>query len=287
MTAHIQEILGNDSKQLEASLNLDASSARIEVQCLLQAVLNVNRAYLLTHPDQLLTAEQHARYLALLQRRLRGEPIAYLLGEREFYGLTFRVSPATLIPRPETELLVELALQRIPQQGEWRVLDMGTGSGAIALSIAHARPNAEVLAVDASAAALEVAQFNTRQLGLGNVRLLHSDWYSALQGERFDMIVSNPPYIAAGDEHLAQGDVRFEPHTALVSGADGLDDIRRICATAKAHLDPKGWLLLEHGYDQAAQVRVILQQAGFAGVFSARDLSGIERVSGGCVMAPA
>ena len=281
MSSSIQDILRNDSKQLEAALKLDSKSARIEVQCLLQAVLQVNRAYLLTHPEQPLNADQHARYMALFERRLGGEPIAYLLGEREFYGLKFRVSPATLIPRPETELLVELALQRIPQQGACRVLDLGTGSGAIALSIAHARPNAEVVAVDASAAALEVAQFNTQRLALGNVRLLRSDWFSALHGERFDMIVSNPPYIAADDAHLAQGDVRFEPSSALVSGTDGLDDIRRICAQAKAHLKSKGWLLFEHGYDQATQVRALLQQAGFKEIFSARDLSGIERVSGG------
>lgn len=290
---NIRAILQQHGKQLEAALNLDPGSARIEVQCLLQAVLQVNRAYLLTHPEQALDAGQYARYMALFERRLGGEPIAYLLGEREFYGLTFKVSPATLIPRPETELLVELALQRMPQHpspasgrgGIFRVLDMGTGSGAIALSIAHARPNVEVVAVDASAAALEVAQLNAQQLGLGNVRLLHSDWFSALQGERFDMIVSNPPYIGVNDEHLAQGDVRFEPRTALASGADGLDDIRRICASAHAHLDPKGWLLLEHGYDQATQVRSLLQQTGFAEVFSARDLAGIERVSGGCVTA--
>jgi release factor glutamine methyltransferase len=162
-----------------------------------------------------------------------------------------------------------------------RILDMGTGSGAIALSIAHARPNAEVVAVDSSSAALEVAQFNAQRLNLGNVRLLHSDWFGALQGERFDIIVSNPPYIAADDAHLTQGDVRFEPPSALASGADGLDDIRRICAQAKAHLNPGAWLLLEHGYDQAAQVRALLQQAGFTEVFSARDLAGIERVSGG------
>ena len=277
----IQAILQHHSKQLEATLNLDSSSARIEVQCLLQAVLQVNRAWLLTHPEQSLAADQHSRYMALLERRLGGEPIAYLLGEREFYGLTFKVSPTTLIPRPETELLVELALQRIPQQGAWRVLDLGTGSGAIALSIAHARPNAEVVAVDASAAALEVAQFNTHRLALGNVRMVRSDWFSALHGEHFDIIVSNPPYIAAGDAHLALGDVRFEPRTALASGTDGLEDIRRITAHAKAHLNVDGWLLFEHGYDQAAPVRALLQQAGFEGIFSARDLSGIERVSGG------
>jgi release factor glutamine methyltransferase len=298
MTAHIQEILGNGSKQLEVALNLDPSSARIEVQCLLQAVLQVNRAWLLTHPEQLLDANQHARYMALLERRLNGEPIAYLLGEREFFGLVFKVTPATLIPRPETELLVELALQRIPSPSpglsatlsrergrgrgsQFRVLDLGTGSGAIALSIAHARPDAEVVAVDASAAALEVARFNMQQLNLGNVRLLHSDWFGALQGERFDVIVSNPPYIAADDAHLGQGDVRFEPPSALISGAHGLDDIRRICAQARAHLRPEGWLLFEHGYDQAVQVRALLQQYGFGEIFSARDLSGIERVSGG------
>jgi release factor glutamine methyltransferase len=285
-SASIQALLQLHGRQLEAALSLDPSSARIEVQCLLQAVLQKNRAYLLTHPEQPLDADQHVRYMALYERRLSGEPIAYLLGEREFYGLPFKVSPATLIPRPETELLVELALQHIPKHGQCRVLDMGTGSGAIALSIAHARPDAEVVAVDASSAALEVAQSNALRLGPGNVRLLHSDWFNALHGERFDMIVSNPPYIAAGDVHLSQGDVRFEPRAALVSGADGLDDIRRIAAQAKDHLNTNGWLLLEHGYNQAAQIRALLQQAGFTGVLSVRDLAGIERVSGGYLIGP-
>lgn len=281
MPSSLTDILRNDSKQLEAALNLDSGSARIEVQCLLQAVLQVNRAWLLTHPEQTLDAGQQAHYVKLFARRLHGEPIAYILGEREFYGLNFKVTPATLIPRPETELLVEAALQRIPQQGKCRVLDLGTGSGAIALSIAHTRPNAEVVAVDASTAALDVAQFNAQRLGLNNVQLLLSNWFAALNGESFDIIVSNPPYIAASDAHLSQGDVRFEPQDALVSGADGLDDIRHIVAQAKKHLNANGWLLLEHGYDQAAQVRVLLQQAGFAGISSARDLAGIDRVSGG------
>ncbi len=295
---NIQALLQRDSQQLQAALELDPGSARIEVQCLLQAVLRVNRAHLLTHPEQVLEPEPLARYTALFERRLRGEPVAYLLGEREFYGLTFNVSAATLIPRPETELLVELALERIPlsplpQAGECgreagrgqrvRVLDLGTGSGAIALAIAHARPDAEVVAADASPAALEVAQSNVQRLKLGNVRLLQSDWYSALQGERFGLIVSNPPYVAAGDQHLVRGDVRFEPRSALVSGADGLADIRRIAAQAKEHLDPDGWLLLEHGYDQAVRVRVLLEQAGYSRVFSARDLAGIQRVSGGAL----
>ena len=280
----IQSILIRDKSVLESALSLDSGSARIEVQCLLQAVLQVNRAYLLTHPEQQLESEQQAHYTALFGRRLRGEPIAYLLGEREFYGLTFKVTPATLIPRSDTELLVELALARIPQRGALRVLDLGTGSGAIALSIAHARPDIEVTAVDASPEALDVARENVRHLSLGNVRLLRSDWFSALPGERFDLIVSNPPYIADGDAHLAQGDLRFEPRAALASGADGLDDIRRIVADAKEHLHTGGWLLFEHGYDQAERARELLGAAGYAGVFSARDLAGIERVSGGTTL---
>ena len=219
--------------------------------------------------------------MALLERRMGGEPIAYLLASREFYGLDFKVSPATLIPRPETELLVDLALQRIPTQGAFRVLDMGTGSGAIALSIAHTRPYIEVVAVDVSQDALEVAHENALRLNANNVHLLRSDWFSALHGERFDLIVANPPYVATADVHLAQGDLRFEPLGALASGGDGLDDIRRICAQAKAHLHPGGWLLLEHGYDQAERVRALMQQSGFTGVFSVLDISGIERVSGG------
>lgn len=279
MNSPIQNILRNDGKQLESALSLDSSTARIEVQMLLQQVLGVNRAYLLAHPERVLGEEQQASYRKLLQRRLAGEPLAYILGEREFFGLSFRVTPATLIPRPDTELLLELALQRLPQRG--RVLDLGTGSGAIALSIAHSRPDAAVTAVDASADALEVARENARRLNIGTARFVHSDWFSALSNERFDLIVSNPPYIEDADAHLQQGDLRFEPRSALASGADGLDDIRRIVAGAKAHLNPGGWLLFEHGYDQAARARELLEASGYAEVFSARDLSGIERVSVG------
>jgi release factor glutamine methyltransferase len=277
---NIQSILQQHSKLLEAALNIDFSSVRIEVRCLLQAVLQVNHAYLLSHPEYQLSNEQYVHYSALFERRLSGEPIAYILGEREFFGMKFKVTPATLIPRPETELLVEMALQRIPQ-GTCRVLDMGTGSGAIALIIAHERPNAEVVAVDASEAALEIARLNVQQLKLNNVKLLRSDWFTALQGERFDVIVSNPPYVAADDVHLTLGDLRFEPLTALVSGEYGLNDIRHICTHAKAHLNVHGWLLFEHGYDQAESARALLYQSGFAEVFSAKDLAEIERVSGG------
>lgn len=218
----------------------------------------------------------------LLQRRLHGEPMAYIMGEREFYGLTFKVTPATLIPRPETELLVELALQRIPATGPCAVLDLGAGSGAVALSIAHARPQAQVHAVDVSPQALGVARENAARLALSNVAFFMGDWYAPLPGgNRYDIIVSNPPYIAAGDPHLQQGDLRHEPPSALTSGPDGLDDIRRIAAGAQAHLAPQGWLLLEHGYDQGAAVQRILRGAGLAEVFTARDLAGNDRVGGG------
>jgi release factor glutamine methyltransferase len=279
MPYSIQSLLTQDKTALESALALDSSTARIEIQMLLQQVLGVNRAYLLAHPERQLDAMQQATYRALLQRRLAGEPLAYILGEREFFGLNFRVTPATLIPRPDTELLVELALQRFPQRG--RMLDLGTGSGAIALSIAHSRPDAEVTAVDASAEALEVALENARRLNIANARFVHSDWFAALSNERFDLIVSNPPYIEDADAHLEQGDLRFEPRSALASGADGLDDIRRIVADAKAHLASGGWLMFEHGYDQAERARGLLSASGCAEVFSARDLSGIERVSGG------
>ena len=294
----IQDILLQDSSRLTEGLALDPGSARIEVQCLLQQTLRVQRAYLLSHPERNLIEAEQSHYDALLQRRLAGEPIAYILGEREFFGLKFKVTPATLIPRPDTELLVELALQRIPspptprpqageggrqavREADFHILDLGTGSGAIALAIAHERPAAQVLACDASSAALEVARINAQNLAITNIAFVQSDWFDALGEQRFDLIVSNPPYIAQADPHLQQGDLRFEPVSALASGADGLRDIRRIVAAAAAHLQPGGWLLLEHGYDQAERVREILQLNGFSAAFSATDLAGIERVSGG------
>lgn len=281
MDRNIQTILSSHAQSLQHALQLDFSSARIEVQCLLQGVLKVNRAYLIAHGERVLNTAEYQHYHALYERRLQGFPIAYLLGEREFFGLNFKVTPATLIPRPDTELLVELALQRIPKLGDCSVLDLGTGSGAIALSIAHECNNARVVAVDASDAALQVAQQNQRALALKNVEFRLGDWFAGFAQQRFDIIVSNPPYIAAADQHLQQGDVRFEPLSALASGDDGLKDIRHISAQAMHHLNPQGWLLFEHGYDQAQRVREILQQDGFVDVFSARDLAGIERVTGG------
>jgi release factor glutamine methyltransferase len=277
----ILEFLQRDIPRISETLELDTSTARIEVQSLLQHVLQVPRAFLLAHPEQILDTKQQTTYDALLLRRLQGEPVAYLLGEREFFGHNFKVTPATLIPRPDTELLVELALQRLPQGKVCRVLDLGTGSGAIALSIAHSRKDAVVTAVDASEAALEVACENAQRLSVANISFLRSDWFSALDGQYFDLIVSNPPYVADGDAHLTQGDVRFEPLSALASGADGLDDIRSIASQAATYLEQGTWLLLEHGYDQAAQVRDIFRQNGYVKIFSAIDIAGLDRVSGG------
>jgi release factor glutamine methyltransferase len=215
----IQDILRADAARLNTALDLGAATARIEVQCLLQHVLEVPRSYLLAHPEQVLTTARQALYDTLLHRRLQGEPVAYILGEREFFGLSFKVTPDTLIPRPETELLVELALQHIPMDGRFRVLDLGTGSGAIALSIANARQDADVMAVDASEAALQVARENARRLGVANTRFLRSDWFSGLAGQRYNLIVSNPPYVAAGDVHLSRGDARFEARTDWTTSA--------------------------------------------------------------------
>jgi len=292
MPRTIHTVLFQDKTLLAAALELDDSTARIEVQCLLQHVLGVARAYLLAHPERILNETEEAHYQALLQRRKDGEPIAYIFGEREFYGLSLGVTPDTLIPRADTELLVELVLQSLPPVSSMkearcsmRVLDMGTGSGAIALSVAHQRPDVEVWSCDASVAALDVARSNAQRLNISTVSFVESNWFSALNGQRFDIIVSNPPYIAADDHHLSQGDVRFEPLSALASGPDGLDDIRHIVAQAGAHLEVNGWLMLEHGYDQAARVRELLQASGFVAVFSVKDLSGIERCSGGQFLA--
>lgn len=281
MPRSIQALITGDAARLAAALALDPGVARIEAQSLLQHVLGKPRAWVLAHAEQALDEAQASVYQALLQRRFSGEPLAYVLGEREFYGLTFKVTPATLIPRPETELLVELALQRIPRHGRRQVLDLGTGSGAIALSLAHARPEAEIWACDVSAQALAVANENVQRLRLDNVRLVQSDWFAALSAMRFDLIVSNPPYIAEGDSHLSQGDLRFEPAGALVGGTDGLRDIRHLVAESPRALEKDAWLLFEHGYDQAARARGLLGEAGYNNVFSARDLAGIERVSGG------
>jgi release factor glutamine methyltransferase len=261
-----------------AARQLNPLLGALESRILLCHALGLTRVALITQSERALGDDEAARLLALAARRLAGEPVAYIVGQREFYGLPFEVNDAVLIPRPDTELLVELALERLPPSG--RLLDMGTGSGAIAVALAHARPDAAVSALDVSAAALAVAGRNASANGV-NVTFMHSDWYAALGNEHFDTIVSNPPYIAAGDSHLSQGDLRFEPAGALTDHADGLSALRRIAAGAAAHLKPSGWLLMEHGYDQAGAVRALLTAQGFADVQSWQDLSGIERVSGG------
>ena len=259
---------------LQAGLPLDPLENRI----LLCHALGITRVGLITQSERQLTEEEAARLSALVGRRIGGEPIAYIVGQREFFGLPFRVTPAVLIPRPDTELIVELALERLPAQA--RMLDMGTGSGAIAVAVAHTRPDAQVTALDVSEEALAVARANAEANG-ARVRFLRSDWFAALEGDTFELVVSNPPYIASGDEHLAQGDLRFEPADALTDHADGLSDLRTIIAGAAAHLAPGGWLLLEHGYDQAEAVHALLTDAGYLEAQSWRDLAGIERVSGG------
>lgn len=249
-----------------------------EARLLLQGVLGANAVALAAHPERRPDDAQTDRYLGLVARRAAGEPIAYLLGSREFYGREFHVSPAVLIPRPETELLVELGIAKLRGLARPAILDLGTGSGCVAISLAGELA-AEVTAADVSPAALAVASANALRLGVA-ARFVESDWFSAIGG-RFDLIVANPPYVAEGDPHLAAGDLRFEPPLALACGADGLSAIRRIVAAAPRHLLPGGWLFFEHGYDQADGVRALLLAAGFADIEQHRDLAGIVRVSGG------
>ena len=296
--------------------NIEAEMAKFEAQLLLQNVLKVNRAWLIAHQNDALEANIHAAYGALINRRVNGEPIAYILGYREFYGLKLKVSVDTLIPRPDTETLVDAALAKIssspsfPRRREsklnltqkmdsrlrgndalnnvieniqTRILDLGTGSGAIALAIAKHRPHTFVTALDASQPALDVAIENAQSLNISNVNFLLSDWFDALKlnddHKKFDVIVSNPPYIEALDAHLNQGDLRFEPLSALASGADGLDDIRQIITQAPLHLNPQGWLMLEHGYNQSQAVALLLKQVGFNDIEHIKDLAGINRVT--------
>lgn len=252
---------------------------RLEARLLLQSASGLTAAAILAHPELGLSTEQVSRYDALCKRRRGGEPIAYIVGAREFYGLELAVTPDVLIPRPETELLVERALA-IVRAGARRVLDMGTGSGAIAIAIARHAPDVVVEASDASAAALELARRNAARHGV-LLRLRQGDWFSAIDArECFDLIVANPPYVAHDDPHLREGDVRFEPRSALIAGVDGLDAIRVIAAGAPDHLNANGMLMVEHGYDQARRVRSIFGDAGLHEPATWRDLAGIERVTG-------
>jgi release factor glutamine methyltransferase len=255
---------------------------RLDAFALLEHVTQRSRTWLLAHDEELLPPNSGARYAVLVAQRADHVPLAYLVQEKEFHGLRLRVTPDVLVPRPDTETLVGWALELLPTAEPWRVADLGTGSGAIALAIRHERPLTQLIATDASAAALEVARGNGAALGL-SVDWRVGEWWDPLQGERFDLVVSNPPYIAQDDPHLSS--LRHEPQRALTSGADGLDDVRRIVEGSHRHLRSGGWLLLEHGFDQAQAVRDLLLRAGFAGVESRRDLAGHERCSGGRVRA--
>jgi release factor glutamine methyltransferase len=277
----VREILERDAPQLSKTSDLDWSEARLEIRILLESVLEADRAWLLAHEAEEVQAELIQRYEQLFARRLAGEPIAYIVGQREFYGRLFKVGPDVLIPRPETELLVELAIECLPETRSADVLDLGTGSGCIAITLALERPDCKLLAIDVSLAALEIATGNAAKLRASNVRFLVSDWYAQLATMNFDMIISNPPYIANGDVHLGKGDLRHEPWHALASGPVGLDSIRAIVAGAPAHLHPGGWLIMEHGYDQAIACRALLNQAGLRETFTLADLAGQSRVTGG------
>ena len=276
----VADCLAAASRQLAATLGLEVREARLEARVLAAYAWRVAPAWLIAHDTDPVDEARGTAFDDLVSRRASGVPIAYLVGRREFYGRVFEVSPEVLIPRPDTELLVERALERMPSDRGVDVLDLGTGSGCIAITLALERPAARVTALDRSAAALAVAQRNATRLG-GSVEWRSGDWFGGLDARHFDVIVSNPPYVAEADTHLRRGDVRFEPPGALAAGPDGLADLRRICAAAPGHLNAGGWLLLEHGYDQGVQVRALLETAGFGSVETWRDLGGQPRVSGG------
>ena len=261
------------------SQQLPPEEATQEAELMLCRATGLTRTQLRTYPEKEMSDAQQTQLSRWVERRLQGEPIAYILGDTEFYGLKLSVTTDTLIPRQDTELLVDAALELIPERAPWTVLDMGTGSGAIAIAIAHHRPIAQVTALDASKTALAVAQDNACELRLPSVRFMHSDWFSNLSHRRFDLIVSNPPYIAQNDPHLQQTSLPYEPMSALTSGVDGLDDIRHLIAQAPKHLNSDGWLLLEHGYDQGVAVRQLMQSAGFNAIATHRDYGNNDRIT--------
>lgn len=275
-TQSLESLLAAGTAELAETSN----SARLDAELLLAQALDRPRSYLRAHAEDA-AGTAAATFAALIAARRRGEPVAHLLGEREFWSLPLRITPDTLIPRPDTEVLVERALVRLAPQRSALALDLGTGSGAIALALASERPRAQILATDRSAAALAVAESNRQRLGLGNVQFLESRWFANLQPDRFELIVSNPPYVADDDPHLAQGDVRFEPRSALTAGPDGLDDLRAIVAEAPRWLSAAGWLLVEHGFDQADAVTRLFAAAGFTQIASHRDYAGQPRLTEG------
>ncbi|MGH1470963.1 MAG: peptide chain release factor N(5)-glutamine methyltransferase [Cellvibrionaceae bacterium] len=270
-----------------AELNSISDSARLDVEILLCDAMNKDRTYLYTWPEKKLTQNELDEFAKNFLRRQKGEPIAYIIGSKEFWSLTLECNKSTLIPRPETELLVELALSAFDDENhsdkndtkEKKVLDLGTGTGAIALAIAKEKPHWQVTAIDSESSAVQLAIHNCRALGLLNVQIAKSHWFENLPHQTFDLIVSNPPYIKEDDVHLSQGDVRFEPQSALISGKSGLQDIEKIISGAQSHLNKHGVLMIEHGYDQAEDVRLLLKGNHFLSQESVKDLAGHERVT--------
>ncbi len=274
--------------ELQAAIaSIHSDSSRLDAEVLLAHCLNKPRSHLLAWPDKVLQSAQRQQFKQLLQKRIDGQPVSYLTGMREFWSMDFTVTPDVLIPRPETELLVETALARLPCTS-LHVADLGTGSGAIAIALAKERPNWQMIATDQSQAALQIAEANAARQNLCNIKFRHSDWFASLSDKSFDLIISNPPYIAVTDPHLEQGDVRFEPQQALASGVDGLDDIRKIIARSPTHLKPNAWLMLEHGYNQSSAVQKLLEGTPqqnmencqqYTRIESLADLSGQCRVT--------
>jgi release factor glutamine methyltransferase len=275
MPPTVSEVLQTALRELHAT----SSTPRLDAEVLVMHVCSLDRSALITRGHCVLTGDQQHRLETLIARRRHGEPIAYLTGTREFWSLEFSVSPATLIPRPETELLVEKALAHIPQDAEWTIADLGTGCGAIALALAKERPRCRVIATDISPQALEVARSNAMKFGLTNIEFREGNWFEPLNDMQLDIIVSNPPYVRANDPHLDQGDVRFEPELALAAGPDGLDAIRRIALSVRERLNPAAWILFEHGWDQAAAIGQLLHQLGYRNIVCYPDLGGRDRIT--------
>ena len=276
---NLSQLIKNSEKQL----NSVSDSARLDIELLLCSVLKKDRTFLHAWPDHVLTKDQFNSFQQQLEQRLQGKPIAHILGERGFWSLNLKVTPDTLIPRPDTERLVELALECIPEESEWKILDLGTGTGAIALSLAKERPRCFITATDQSQSALDVAKQNAESNNISNIKFIQSDWFTNLENQQFDVIVSNPPYIKENDPHLKQGDVRFEPLSALTSGEEGLNDIRTIIKFSHQYLSENGVLLIEHGYDQADHVGDLLKTANFTKVSNFKDYNGNPRVSIGYI----
>lgn len=266
-------------QQANQDLSKSSPSAMLDAQVLLSFVLRCNSAHLAAWPEKELSEEQQSHYLQLIQKRQQGSPVAHLTGQREFWSLNFSVNDSTLIPRPETETLIEYILAEFNHRETLKLLDMGTGTGAIAIAIAKEKPGWEIVASDVSAEALKLARQNSEQHQTANITFIQSDWFENISADDFDIIVSNPPYIASDDPHLQQGDVRFEPLSALTSGPEGMDDIEQLCSHAADYLNNNGWLIIEHGYNQAQQVADCFAKNGFTMIGQQQDLSGHTRMT--------